>query len=45
MPPRDVMARCPECGEDLETGEEICPFCGAVLADYEEFEGSEGFES
>jgi uncharacterized Zn finger protein (UPF0148 family) len=30
------MDQCPECGWDLEQGEEMCPNCGAYLADYEE---------
>jgi len=32
------MARCPECGFDLDVEQDECPSCGAILADYEEFE-------
>ena len=42
------MARCPECDEEISYGDELCPKCGAVLADYEEYdtsEGNEGFEA
>ena len=35
---RGHMGRCPECGFDLEPDEDECPNCGAILADYEEFD-------
>ena len=34
------MEHCPECGWDVDEDEEVCPNCGAYLADYEE--GDEG---
>ena len=40
-----AMNRCPECDWELEVGDELCPNCGAILADYEDFKDSEGFEA
>ncbi|HKZ89523.1 MAG TPA: zinc ribbon domain-containing protein [Thermoplasmata archaeon] len=28
------MIRCPECDWELDEGDDVCPNCGAVLADY-----------
>jgi len=42
------LARCPECDQELESGEELCPNCGAIVSDYEDIErneGDEGFEA
>lgn len=38
---RSIVARCPECGYELEWDEEECPNCGAIVSDYEEDEDSE----
>ena len=38
---RSRVARCPECGYELEWDEEECPNCGAILGDYEEAEDFE----
>ena len=32
------MNRCPECDWELESGDELCPNCGAILADYEDLD-------
>lgn len=36
------MEHCPECGWEVDPDEEMCPNCGAYLADYENQEQSEG---
>lgn len=28
------MSRCPECDWELDEADEVCPNCGAILADY-----------
>lgn len=28
------MIRCPECDWEFDDAEEICPNCGAILAEY-----------
>ena len=38
---RTTLARCPECGYELEWDEEECPNCGAIVSDYEDDEGVE----
>ncbi|TLZ94396.1 MAG: zinc ribbon domain-containing protein [Methanobacteriota archaeon] len=35
------MTRCPECGWEIDPEAEMCPNCGAYLADYEDVEPSE----
>jgi len=32
------MNRCPECDWELDPSDELCPNCGAILADYDEAE-------
>ncbi len=34
------MTRCPECGWEIDPDDEMCPNCGAFLADYEDLEPS-----
>lgn len=38
------MPQCPECDQEVDEGERVCPNCGAILDDDAE-EGSEGFEA
>ncbi len=35
------MEHCPECGWEVDPDEEMCPNCGAYLADYEDQERPE----
>src|SRR5439155_16852193 len=35
------MTRCPECGWEIDPEDEMCPNCGAYLADYEDVEPCE----
>ena len=35
------MTHCPECGWEIDADDEMCPNCGAYLADYENLESSE----
>jgi len=39
---RASVTRCPECGWEIDPEDEMCPNCGAYLADYEDVEPSEG---
>jgi len=42
------LPRCPECDEEISHGDELCPNCGAILSDYENYDasgGNEGFEA
>src|SRR5207253_1912421 len=34
--PGHRMTRCPECGWEIDPDDEMCPNCGAYLADYED---------
>ncbi|TLZ82421.1 MAG: zinc-ribbon domain-containing protein [Methanobacteriota archaeon] len=42
MEARASVTRCPECGWEIDPEDEMCPNCGAYLADYEDVEPSEG---
>ncbi len=35
------LEHCPECGWEVDPDEEMCPNCGAYLADYEDQESTE----
>src|SRR5438132_8960422 len=39
--PGHGMIHCPECGWEIDPDDEMCPNCGAYLADYENLEPSE----
>src|SRR2546427_745830 len=39
------MTRCPECGWEIDPEDEMCPNCGAFLADYEDVDLSARFSS
>ena len=39
--PGHRMIHCPECGWEIDPDDEMCPNCGAYLADYENLEPSE----
>ena len=35
------MEHCPECGWEVDPDAEMCPNCGAYLADYEDQQETE----